>query len=158
MIGMLRITEGSTVLHVNKEYFGQPRGPKEKVADTVFYNPEMALGRDVGVAFFSTLDVQKDWTVLDGLAGSGVRGLRLARESGHDFSLVLNDANERAAKLIRRNVRANKLKGVKVLNRKLETILSSERFGYIEIDPFGTPVQFLHPAAQRVEQRCYPQG
>lgn len=151
----MRITEGTTVLHVNKQYFGQPKGPKEKVADTVFYNPEMALGRDIGVALFSTLDVNTEWTVLDGLAGSGARGLRLLKESGKDFSLVLNDANDQATKLIKKNVRANKLKGVKVLNKRLETILSAKRFGYIEIDPFGTPVQFLHPALLSVRHKGY---
>jgi tRNA (guanine26-N2/guanine27-N2)-dimethyltransferase len=151
---IVKTKEGGTDLYVYKQYFGQPKGPKEKVADTVFYNPEMALGRDVGIGFFSTQNT-KDWYVLDGLAGTGVRGIRLANESGKDFDLLLNDANPKASKLIRRNVKANNRVNAAVRKNKLETLLSQHIFHYIDVDPFGTPAGFIHPALLSVRNKGY---
>ena len=152
--GIVKIREGGCDLFVYKQYFGQPKGPKEKIADTVFYNPEMALGRDVGVGFFSSLKA-KNWYALDGLAGTGVRGIRLAHESKSDIDIVLNDANPRAAKLMKRNVRANSLENAEVRNEKLETLLSHSIFNYIDVDPFGTPANLVHPALTSIRNKGY---
>jgi tRNA (guanine26-N2/guanine27-N2)-dimethyltransferase len=149
-----RITEGGTDIFVHKQYFGQPKGPKEKLPDTVFYNPEMALGRDVNVGFFSIAGCD-GWDVLDGLAGCGVRGLRVANESGVDITLYCNDGNPDSTKLIRRNARLNKLTGVKVLSKRLQSVLSDRHFSYVDIDPFGTPVQFIHYALDSVRHKGY---
>lgn len=142
---MVEITEGATKLSVYKEYFGQPKGPKEKVAETVFYNPEMALGRDIGCGVLSQV-VQKDWSVLDCLAGCGARGLRLAKEVPGNFEVTLNDHNPRALRLINRNIKANGLKNAAGVRKKAGAILGEGRFDHIDIDPFGTPAPFVHPA------------
>jgi tRNA (guanine26-N2/guanine27-N2)-dimethyltransferase len=87
---------------------------------------------------------------VDGLAGSGVRAIRLALETGLNFErLVANDRNPGSFENIRANISRNGLEGkVEPACMDLAALLSPERFDYIDIDPFGGPVEFI-PAAIR---------
>lgn len=146
------ITEGATKVQVFKDYLEQPKGPKGHITDTVFYNPEMALCRDMGVGFFNSLEKRK-WKALDGMAGTGIRGLRLAHETGQDMTVVLNDHNPVAYKMILKNIELNKSSNAEAANKKLGTVLAEDSFDYIDIDPFGTPVHFIHPALCSIRNR-----
>ena len=139
------ITEGATKVHVHSDYLDQPKGPKGHITNTVFYNPEMALCRDLGVGLLDALE-KRHWDLLDGMAGTGVRGLRLANECKAAPQVFLNDHNPVAYRMMLKNIEANGAANVEAMNKKLGTVLAEGAFDLIDIDPFGTPVHFIHPA------------
>jgi tRNA (guanine26-N2/guanine27-N2)-dimethyltransferase len=137
------ITEGSTNVLVfkNKESNKGP-GAKDKVP---FYNPSMELNRDLSILVCQWLvnNSKKSVRILDGLAASGIRGIRLANELAGDFDITVNDWNEDAYILIEKNLEKIKLDNIIALNCNLNSLLSESRFDYIDIDPFGSPVYFI---------------
>lgn len=143
------ITEGETRLLVpEKGTFGQTEAGKEQ-KPPVFYNPRMKLNRDVCCAFARTLS---DVTFADVLAGSGAKGIRVANEAGHPVSL--NDGSEHATRLIKKNAKINKVK-VDVSNMDANLFLAKNKFDFIDIDPFGTPVPFLDGAVLAASKDGY---
>lgn len=157
----LEITEGGTGAIVHHHSAASTRGPASRRITPVFYNPAMALSRDVGVMVMQALLTRSTlprgaW--LDGLAATGLRGLRLANEVG-GAPVVLNDHNPIAVELMERNVELNHLSRgagsgqVEVTRSRLQTILSEGRYAMIDIDPFGTPAPFIDSALQALVQR-----
>lgn len=148
---MAQISEGSARIMIPDWAGGA--GPEKGPASSkmpVFYNPAMALGRDLCTLAVGRTGLSRPMKAVDGLAGSGVRAIRLAKETGIEFErLVANDRNRRSYELIMENVRQNRLEGkVEASATDLAALLSMERFDYIDIDPFGSPVAFI-PAAMR---------
>ncbi len=143
---LVTIREGTTELMVPRGFC--VRGPGKSSGD-VFFNGQMEFSRDVSVLLGRAI-LQGNGIALDGLAASGARGLRMAKECCSDWRFVINDRNERAADVIRRNAELNGLSGIEVLCRDLRALLGEKRFDYIDIDPFGTPVPFIDAAVQSV--------
>ncbi len=143
-----RILEGTTNVWVPKVL--STKGPKTKKVD-VFYNPTMEFNRDVSVIFLKRFIKKEQKSILDGLAATGIRGIRFANEVDGDLSVTINDANPIAFKLIKRNIRANNLENVIASNKKLNALLAERWYDYIDIDPFGSPVPFLSTAMQSVK-------
>jgi len=134
------------------------KGPQRAGGRMVFYNPAARTSRDLTVAVLRTLEPPDGgWRVLDGLCGSGVRGLRVAREVEHVREVVLNDGDEKAADLARSQALRLGLENVKVTSRSLDEALadSSTRFEFIDIDPYGSPARFLTAAASRASRPGY---
>ncbi len=131
------VTEGSTRLNA-------PAGGGVSKREEVFYNPHMALNRDVTVALCRLL---RPRSFLDAMAGSGARGVRVANEAGTD--VVLNDLNPRAVTLIGENAKLNGV-AVRVETRDARHLMSGERFDYVDLDPFGPPVAFVDAALASV--------
>lgn len=143
------IIEGETRLKVaEKGTLGKTDKGREKKAP-VFYNPRMKLNRDVCCAFARTLE---GITFADVLAGSGAKGIRVAVEAGH--AVHLNDGSRDAFELIKKNARLNKVK-VDVSNEDANLFLSKNRFDFIDIDPFGTPVPFLDNSVMAASKDGY---
>ncbi len=144
------VAEGAVRVEVPASSATGKRGPAR--ADTpVFYNPAMRLARDVSVAVLRAAG-DSSWRVLDGLAGTGVRGVRYAVEGPPPREVVLNDANPVAGELCRRNLQRNGVTAATVTRERLEVLLLRERFHMVDVDPFGSPVEFL-PGAVRAVQR-----
>lgn len=122
------------------------KGPGRSTEE-VFYNRQMEFSRDISV-LLGRIVLKANWRILDGLAASGARGLRMAKECGSGGRLFLNDRSHRAAALIRKNARANDIDDAVVYCRDLGALLSEESFDYIDIDPFGTPVRYVDAAIQ----------
>lgn len=141
---LVKVREGATDLIVPADFCR--RGPGTSTEE-VFYNRQMEFSRDISVLLGRAM-LQTGWRILDGLAATGARGLRMAKECGSDGRFFLNDRSERAADLMQRNARANGLGDVAVCCRDLRALLSEERFDYIDVDPFGTPVGFVDAAIQ----------
>ena len=145
-----RITEGATPVYVFK-HKKTVKGPGKK-HNLPFYNPTMALNRD-----FSILVAQ--WLLdscpgplhfLDGLAASGIRGLRFCHELEGDYDVVINDWSTDAFHLIEKNLGVSGyLHGI-ASQSNLPVLLSSKRFHYIDVDPFGCPVYFLNAAMRSI--------
>lgn len=136
------ITEGTTNIEVpvpdeNSSF------PPSSVA--VFYNPAMKTNRDVAVAAiacFSKNDPQ--YSYLDALSASGIRGLRIANEVG--LNTTMSDWEEKSAELIKRNIELNNLTNCMALRRNANVVMFDGSFDIIDLDPFGTPAPFLEAA------------
>lgn len=144
------VREGKVQVEVPVASTSSSRGPAR--ADTpVFYNPAMELARDVSVSLVRATG-SGSWRVLDGLAGTGIRGVRYAVEGPSLREVVLNDNNPVAAALCRKNLERNGVTSGQVTRRRLEMLLLEDRFDMVDVDPFGSPSAFL-PGAVRAVRR-----
>ena len=156
---LMEVREGSARILVPKA---------DRIYDApVFYNPVMALNRDISVLAVSVL---KPGRVLDALSATGIRGIRYALETPAG-EVWLNDISEDAFRLILENARRNLgVEGEKISERRFvfrgeKTIvanhddanrLMAEKFRYfdfLDLDPFGSPVEFLDTALRGVKRR-----
>lgn len=126
-------------------------GPESKETAAVFYNPAMALNRDLSSLCLATR-AQDGWTVLDGLAASGARGIRYALESGAQLQVEFNDWNPVAARLIEENCRLNGIEP-HVTARNLNPLLYESVWHAVDVDPFGSPSPFVDAATRAVRDR-----
>jgi tRNA (guanine26-N2/guanine27-N2)-dimethyltransferase len=145
------VREGTTDLLVPDSF--NRKGPGRRTGE-VFYNKQMEFGRDISIMVGRTI-FQQGQKILDGLAASGSRGLRLANECGVRADFVLNDRNLAAAVLMKQNAENNSLGHVRIECRDLRSLLADEQFDYIDIDPFGTPIDFIDSAVQSCRNNGY---
>ncbi|MBT3582423.1 tRNA (guanine(10)-N(2))-dimethyltransferase [Candidatus Woesearchaeota archaeon] len=137
------IQEGKIQLKVPKGYKLDSKMP-------VFYNPIQVLNRDISILLLKSIDItERTLRVLDLLAASGARGLRIKKEV-KKCDVTLNDYSKEACKLIKYNAKLNKVK-VKTECKPANVLLSElNTWDYIDLDPFGTPVPFLDDAIKRI--------
>lgn len=122
----------------------------------VFYNPRMKLNRDVAVLALQVYQrrLGRRLVVCEPMCGTGVRGIRLAREVEGVERIVMGDLNPLAARLASYNVEFNALSDrVVVRNLDVNLLLAlhsgpGRRFDYIDLDPFGSPVYYLDSAVR----------
>ncbi|XP_074059636.1 tRNA (guanine(26)-N(2))-dimethyltransferase [Macrotis lagotis] len=97
-------------------------------------------------------------SVLEGLAASGLRSIRFAKEVPGLRTVIANDASARAVDLIRCNIQLNNVSHLVQPNladaRQLmyEHQRGSQRFDVIDLDPYGSPAIFLDAAVQAVSE------
>jgi len=146
------ISEGITDISVYKTK-EKDKGPGTRKKGLPFYNPSMELNRDMSILLVQWFVNNRNKTtkILDGLASSGIRGIRFANEIKGDFEVYINDWSKNAYNLIKKNIKNNELKNTYAFNNNLNSILSSEKFDYIDIDPFGSPVYFFDSAVRSVK-------
>jgi len=145
------VKEGNTsVLVSNKKETIKGPGKKEGLP---FYNPSMELNRDLSVVVCQWLinNNKRPLKILDGLAASGIRGFRLANEVDGDFEVTINDWNKDSYSLIRENLKKINKKNVFAENKNLNILLSEKKYDYIDIDPFGSPVDFVDSAMRSIK-------
>jgi tRNA (guanine26-N2/guanine27-N2)-dimethyltransferase len=145
------ITEGNTNIFVYKTK-SDSKGPSSKQG-VPFYNPTMQLNRDISILVCQQLldSSKRKIILLDGLAASGIRGVRLANELVGDFEVVINDWDEKSYNLIEKNIEKHNFKNMKACNRNLNVLLSEDKFDYIDVDPFGSPVGFIDSALRSIK-------
>jgi tRNA (guanine26-N2/guanine27-N2)-dimethyltransferase len=133
----------------------------------VFYNPVMSLNRDVSVLIVRAL---KPSRILDALSATGIRGIRYLLETP-SREVWMNDINEKAFSLMIKNLKLNSGK-IKELSQERVVFELSEKtavvnlgdanrlmaekfryFDFIDLDPFGSPVEFLDTALRSVKRR-----
>ncbi len=152
----------------------------KKPTKSIFYNPKMELSRDLdvaSVAAFLALNRKPLRFAADALAGTGIRGLRLACEvfsassavsssegggenaeqqavvAAEECSVVLNDRSKPAYEVIQRNIRLNGVDGVaRASNEDANVLLHRFRFDLVDLDPFGSPAPFLDAACKSVRR------
>jgi len=149
MSGLVSVREGITDLLVPEGF--SRKGPGTRTEE-VFYNRQMEFGRDISVIFGREV-LKEGQRILDGLAATGARGLRMANECGVRADFELNDRDLRAAVLMKENAELNSLGHVRIHCRDLRALLSEEQFDFIDIDPFGSPVDFVDSAVQSCRNR-----
>jgi len=129
--------EGRAIFKANLS--GKDKGPGK--AKGVFYNPAMEMSRDLHVAFAKELEIEG--IVLDGLAASGIRGIRLILEAG--LNVEFCDTSTLATNTIAENLKLNGIEST-IYNKPVEELLQEKKYDCIDIDPFGTPTPFLEAA------------
>ncbi|MDD1725107.1 MAG: tRNA (guanine(10)-N(2))-dimethyltransferase [Methanospirillum sp.] len=134
---LTQVTEGRTTILVPAQnpdvHFPPGTAP-------VFYNPRMALNRDTTVLLVKQVSPV---SYLDAMAASGIRGCRVGYETG--TAVTLNDRDSLAVDLINRNVSSLNL-SCTVTCRDANSLMSDEKFGFVDLDPFGTPAPFTDAA------------
>ncbi len=122
----------------------------------VFFNPVMEITRDISVSSLQVLGEDIDGLrICDALAGVGARGIRYSKELKDPGEIVINDRDEEAVDLIRRNIERNELESAVASEEDANALLSNHRprFHAIDLDPFGTPVPFLDSAFSAISRR-----
>jgi tRNA (guanine26-N2/guanine27-N2)-dimethyltransferase len=120
----------------------------------VFYNAVMELNRDIAVLALQAYqrNVNREVSVCEPLAGSGVRGVRFAAEVKGVKNVVMGDINEKAVQLAKHNVQRNGLTDRVVVKHEEANLLLSRysaprrRFDSIDVDPFGSPTPYIDSA------------
>ena len=148
------IVEGKTRLIVPERSLASPQEIKKSLPP-VFFNPRMKLNRDITCALVRALLASGERVqFLDLLAASGAKGLRVAKEAGAEVHL--NDGSESAVELIKKNAELNQLSvGVSQSEANRFLLENRGRFNFIDIDPFGTPVPFVHNAILALPPRGF---
>lgn len=129
---------------------------------SVFYNPEMTINRDLTLLVLSVISKRKTepLVMLDPLAGTGVRSFRILNELPSNIisKIYAGDRNPIAVETIQRNIEklgiADKLE-VKHSDASIaisEFIKRQESIDVIDIDPFGSPIQFIDSAIQVLQK------
>jgi tRNA (guanine26-N2/guanine27-N2)-dimethyltransferase len=139
----IKIQEGNTSIFVYIQKT-EGKGPGTKTRYP-FYNPTMEINRDSSLLIAQWLidSFDKPIRFLDGLAASGIRGLRFANELKGECVVNINDWNDKAYSLIQKNISYNKLENTIASKQNLHSVLSENRFEYIDIDPFGSPIEYI---------------
>ncbi len=119
--------------------------PPSSVA--VFYNPAMRNNRDIAVAAIACFSKDNpEYTYLDALSASGIRGLRIANEVG--LNATMSDWEETSVQLIENNIKLNDLTNCTVMKRNANVVMLDDSFDIIDLDPFGSPAPFLDAACR----------
>ncbi len=114
-----------------------------EIPEKVFYNPRMKFCRDADMEVFRRLESR---SYLDALAASGVRGIRAHLEAGFE-NVEFNDISKRACETIERNLRLNGIDAL-VYNRDASALMREKSYHHIDIDPFGSPSEFIDSASK----------
>ncbi len=111
--------------------------------ESVFYNPEMELNRDLTVAVLRAAQQEfvgsTEPTYLDATAGIGIRGIRADRAG---YNVTLSDVNPRAIEAIERNLDRTETEAT-VIAGDVRRHLYEHRYDVIDLDPFGSPIPFV---------------
>ncbi|MDG6226015.1 MAG: hypothetical protein QCI82_10960 [Candidatus Thermoplasmatota archaeon] len=148
------IIEGSVVLNI--EPSGAQKGPGRR--SSVFYNPAMRLNRDITVLIVQflidsvSLPGRDRLRLLDGLCGTAIKSIRLFKEvdwGDHAFSISACDANRNAIEAADSLTRSN-LADVELVKMDINENLYRNRYSFIDIDPFGSPVPYIVSAFRSI--------
>jgi tRNA (guanine26-N2/guanine27-N2)-dimethyltransferase len=140
--------EGGTDIYIPVNHTESGPG---KIQGRVFYNRQMSFNRDVSVMFFSSDQVTAR-TAIDAMSATGVRALRIAKEARPDIHFDICDRDQVAAEFITENIALNGLENCTAINNDLRCQLAREYYDYVDLDPFGTPVEFIPAALQALKR------
>lgn len=153
--------------------FGEVKEGKVAVrtSEGTFYNPNMELSRDISslaVAAVRLPEVQKDkgeaiappkmqkLRICDGMSATGIRGIRYAVENSNVESVTFVDMDEKACELVAENAKRNGLQDFAAFSGPQFRVVADdinhhlyrggEKFNFVELDPFGSPVPFIRSA------------
>ncbi len=153
------ITEGKAIILVPQSLLGSDKHHIETKLP-VFYNPKMKFNRDISIIMLNTfMDLFKSNNlIVDALAGTGVRAIRYGLELTHNKKIIANDINPLSTYFIKRNIELNFLSSkIEVHNFDANHLLHMLWINdispiNIDIDPFGSPVQFYDYALETISK------
>lgn len=120
----------------------------------VFYNPVMKKNRDISILLLKALN-KKGMKIADPLSGSGIRAIRFLKELPEDTidTIHVNDIKKTFEQTIQNNCELSNCNTEKIVITTQDAnkfILNNGYMDYIDIDPFGSPNEFLDSACKRV--------
>jgi tRNA (guanine26-N2/guanine27-N2)-dimethyltransferase len=146
MDGFVETVEGRTRLLVPALSLTERVPPKVPA----FFNPAAKQSRDLSILAYRAFAPRlKEKTLADGFTGIGARALRVAVEVPEIEQVFANDANPTAIEAAKRSAELN---GVSEkcrfsINEVCKFLMkgndSEERFGIVDLDPFGTPARHV---------------
>ncbi len=148
-IEAVKTTEGKARLLVPKASLSDPHHCE------VFYNPAMEFSRSVSSAAFwhAAKKIGGKISLLDGLCATGIRGLRYCAESASPVEATFCDANPKAIAFAKKNAKLNGITDAGFECRDFHLAAASGRYGFVELDPFGTPTVFLDSAVRACRKK-----
>lgn len=139
----------------------------------VFYNPVQEFNRDLSICVLTTFakewskrkgidlkenpDGEKDEngiTILEALSATGLRSIRYAKEAVGVKEITANDLSKEAVAAIESNVKRNGVENIIDCSHADAIFLmgsQNRKYTAIDLDPYGTPSQFLDSAVRSVE-------
>jgi tRNA (guanine26-N2/guanine27-N2)-dimethyltransferase len=149
------LVEGATRLFPPGNNLGKPvRAPGAKEKGLPFYNPGMALNRDLSVLLVEAQAkaTGREIDVLDALAGTGARSVRLAHEVTARIIVHANDGDPDSVQAIRRAAAANDVPASRLAITEGDAYLrlASRRYDVVDLDPYGSPMPFADAAMRAV--------
>lgn len=130
-----------------------------------FFNPSAKLNRDISIvayrAFMQDLKKSKK-TLADSFSGIGARALRVAVEAPEIEETHMNDINPIAIDLSKKAAELNSVtekcnfsinEVCKFLTARPTKENGAERFGIVDLDPFGSPSQYIDCVLRAVLDR-----
>ncbi|MBS7638416.1 tRNA (guanine(10)-N(2))-dimethyltransferase, partial [Candidatus Bathyarchaeota archaeon] len=150
-----QIREGAALINVPVLETCPDKSPYRAIYKApVFYNPRMKLNRDSAVIVLKAHQrmFSKSLRLCEPMCGTGVRGIRFALEVEGLEEAVLGDVNPLAVRLAEINADLNNVSDrvrVRLMEANLLLALHAsrtQRFDYIDIDPYGSPVPYIESA------------
>ncbi len=141
----MQIEEGLATIEIPSEPVHKgpgTRGPG-------FYNPSQRINRDLTISFISA---KKPLRFLDAFGGSGIRGIRVAKEAG--ISTSISEINPASYQIALSNIKRNNV-DVEIHNESFERTLERNLFDFIDIDPYGSVIPYVDKAITSVRNRGY---
>jgi tRNA (guanine26-N2/guanine27-N2)-dimethyltransferase len=142
----IRTVEGRTTFLVPQSSLTEKVPPKAPA----FFNPAARLNRDLSVlayrAFAPSLDRK---TFADSFTGTGARALRVAVEVPEVEQVYGNDVNPIAIEAAKEAAKINSIDDRchfsidEVCKFLMHGDIEGERFGIVDLDPFGTPAKHI---------------
>jgi len=131
-----------------------------RTAEGAFYNPHMEFSRDISSLAVAALDGMlpdgERLRICDGMSATGVRGIRYALENKNVEAVTFVDMDKAACELVEANAKSNGLQDFAAFSgpqfRVVEDDINhhlyrgGEKFNFVELDPFGSPVPFIRSA------------
>ncbi|MHA1124157.1 MAG: tRNA (guanine(10)-N(2))-dimethyltransferase [Candidatus Heimdallarchaeota archaeon] len=155
-----KVVEGKTTVIVpDVETFRKSPNSFPESDAPVFYNKVMEINRDFALAILRVY--LKEYTKVteklycEPMAGTGIRSLRVAFEIDN-LKVLMNDRNPHAVQLMKKNVKKLKIKEkTEVLEQDANELLLArasigEKCHILDIDPFGSPSEFMDSTAQGI--------
>jgi tRNA (guanine26-N2/guanine27-N2)-dimethyltransferase len=144
--GFLQTTEGRTALLVPSGSLTEKVPPKTPA----FFNPVGKFSRDLSlIAYGAFLPMLPSRTFADGFAGVGARSLRVATEIPEMEQIYTNDINTIAIAAAQEAAKLNSVESRchfstnEVCKFLLQGTQDGDRFGIVDLDPFGTPARHI---------------
>ncbi|WNZ29516.1 MAG: tRNA (guanine(10)-N(2))-dimethyltransferase [Candidatus Bathyarchaeota archaeon] len=150
-----KIQEGKTAIIVPKlSAYTKKASDYAPSKAPVFYNPVMELNRDFAVVALQAFQrmAERELYVSEPMTGCGLRGTRIAVEVEGIQKVVVNDINPLATKIAKYNAEINQVSKVfETATEDANLFLTKhaapkQRFDYVDVDPFGTPVPYMDSA------------
>lgn len=146
------IVEGGTRLNVPATNLHRTFSPGARAKGQPFYNPGMALNRDLSVALAEAFARAKGREVdlADALCGTGARAVRWATEVEAPIVVHANDADPNAVAAARRNLADNAVapQRAALSEGDAHAFLAARRYDLVDLDPCGSPMPFLDAAVR----------
>ena len=143
---IIEIIEGKSKILVPRGSIDEKVPPREPA----FFNPLAKLNRDFSIIAYSAFwkNFKGSRIFLDGLAGLGSRGLRVAKEIKNTDKVICNDINQNAIRLCEKSAEINNLQNLLTSENEVCKFFSTyssknERGSIVDLDPFGSPTKYL---------------